>query len=45
MKKTLFIIMFAISGLIFANTEAAQTKDTGETILELIKEVEEAPAS
>ncbi|WP_435308243.1 hypothetical protein [Sebaldella termitidis] len=45
MKKFLFLIIFAISGLIFADTGISAKKDTGDTILELIKEVEEEPAS
>ena len=45
MKKFLFLIIFAISGLIFADTGMSAKKDTGDTILELIKEVEEEPAS
>lgn len=45
MKKFLFLMIFAISGLIFADTGISAKKDTGDTILELIKEVEEEPAS
>lgn len=45
MKKFLFLMIFAISGLIFADTGMSAKKDTGDTILELIKEVEEEPAS
>ncbi len=45
MKKFLFLIIFAISGLIFADTGISAEKDTGDTILELIKEVESEPAS
>ena len=45
MKKFLFLIIFAISGLIFADTGISAEKDTGDIILELIKEVEEEPAS
>ncbi len=45
MKKFLFLMIFVISGLIFADTGISAKKDTGDTILELIKEVEEEPAS
>lgn len=45
MKKFLFLMIFVISGLIFADTGMSAKKDTGDTILELIKEVEEEPAS
>lgn len=45
MKKFLFLMILAISGLIFADTGMSAKKDTGDTILELIKEVEEEPAS
>ena len=45
MKKFLFLIIFAISGLIFADTGISAEKDTGDIILELIKEVEDEPAS
>ena len=45
MKKILFLIIFAISGLIFADTAVPAEKDTGDTILMLIKEVESDPAS
>ena len=45
MKKFLFLMIFAISGLIFADTGISAKKDIGDTILELIKEVEEEPAS
>ena len=45
MKKFLFLMIFAISGLIFADTAISAGKDTGDTILELIKEVEDDPAS
>lgn len=45
MKKFLFLMILAISGLIFADTGISAKKDTGDTILELIKEVEEEPAS
>ena len=45
MKKFLFLMIFAISGLIFADTGISAKKDTGDTILEFIKEVEEEPAS
>ena len=45
MKKFLFLLLFVISGLIFADTGISAKKDTGDTILELIKEVEEEPAS
>ena len=45
MKKILFLIIFAISGLIFADKAVTAEKDTGDIILELIKEVESDPAS
>ena len=45
MRKILFLIIFAISGLIFADTAVSAEKDTGDIILELIKEVESDPAS
>ena len=45
MKKFLFLMILAISGLIFADTGISAEKDTGDTILELIKEVESEPAS
>ena len=45
MRKILFLIIFAVSGLIFADTGTPAAKDTGDIILELIKEVEKDPAS
>ena len=45
MKKILFLIIFVVSGLIFADTAVTAEKDTGDIILELIKEVESDPAS
>ena len=45
MRKILFLIIFVISGIIFADTGTPAVKDTGDTILELIKEVEKDPAS
>ena len=45
MRKILFLIMFAISVHIFADTGVTAVKDTGDVILELIKEVDEDPAS
>lgn len=45
MKKSLFILLFIISSIVFSETEKTITKDTGKIILDLIKEVEEDPAS
>lgn len=46
MKKSLFILLFIVSSIVFSETEKTATvKDTGKIILELIKEVEKDPAS